>query len=1668
MNMPSSAALALCFALLAVAESRAQVVINEVHYHPVEKAAFDAAGNPLLNLADDVHEFVELYNAGAVTVNLSGWTLTSAVEFTFPNGTSLAPGEYAVVAKNRARLATVYGLAPASVFGDFIGKLSNSGDTVRLKDAVGNTVDAMSYSPVFPWPITADALGANDDFTGFDSLAYQYKGRSLQRVSATASANDPANWIAARPATGGASFADLPTPGSANLISRPQPKPVVVAVSALQATDNAVLIRASAPVRVTCSFSSTATLSNVQVEYFLDRMDANGFGEARVSVPMTLGGNGQYTAPLPGQINRTLVRYRIVADRGEGVELVSPRADDPAMVQVGPPTYQATPPKRFPAPREAWHSYFVTPARNASAKPVYDVLVPTDGTSTFTFFNGINGLQALGYNCSSSPKRTTAESTTGKPRELPYVNPTDPLWNDVVPGVFVHNGVVRDIQIRYHGSRWNRRPDRKSFKVFFPEFLPFRDASGALVTSLFETDKGDMFMTAHGLHQHAGLPISPVRYVDWNFNSDGPITRLEQGEYNGELLDAYHEKMQRRNPGSKKEQTGEYYKSSGFIVSSNTAGEGPYGAGNGWRLPASGLWSELQRFDYTYGLQNHGWKGAKPIRDLINGMWNARGDNITSTSSPSNPNVANTRAWFLQNWDVQTELTSLALGNWMCPWDDTTQNHFLWRRAPVQKADGTFENAKWVRLLWDFDGMYGTGDGTSATASIYLGEVGNPNNNYRGPHYIKDSFFKAFRTEFKERLWFLNNTLLEPDNLQTLTFGTSSGGTSTYLTSIGFAVSRFNSVNTQCALGVFYKPSKPVHTAPANNAAVLPGSSLTASAYARVAAYTKTAAPDPSTHVASKWEIRTATGTYDDPVFVTTTTANLTTLPIPFGQLTYGQTYRWRVTYFDAEGHPSIASTETSFSYGPSSTVAGNVVINEVLAENRTAVLNGGRYPDFVELKNNTPADIDLSGWSLTDNELAPGKFSFPANTILPASGYLTVWCDNDTLAPGLHAGFALSRGGQRVILTQNGTVRDAVVFGPQVADLSIGRIADGTGAWTLNTPTQGAANSGHPFNSVASGLKINEWMANPASGDDWLELYNPDASPVALAGIHVSDTAGAPTLTKLPPLSFIGAGGFARFVADDSAQGFDHLRFKLAAGGDTIVVTDLNGTTTIDLISFGAQAVNVSEGRFRDGAATIVSFPQSPTPGESNYLPAPIVVNEVLSGSTLPLEDAIELHNPTAAAVSIGGWWLSDDTAFPQKFQIPAGTTIPAGGYAVFYESQFNATPGVGTSFSLSSFGDEVVLAAVDPAAVLTGFRFQQRFGAAAPGVSYGRVITSTGSDFFPQTARSLGQDAPVSVEQFRTGTGLANVGPAIGPIVINEVMYHPLDPAGGDNTRDEFIELHNVTTSPQDVSGWMLDGSVRFTFPAGTVIRPGDYVLVVGFVPGDATTLNAFRTAYGLGTGTRLYGPYTPKLGNGSERVELVRPGPPISGETPLWLVDQLQFSDAAPWPVAPDGTGPSLQRLSRTAFGNDVVNWSSAAATAGRPNAGQTPMADSDLDGLPDVWEAANGLDPYDAADVALDLDGDGQTNMAEYLSGTAANDPNDVLRAAASPAPGGGMVIRFTARAGKSYTVQYCENLTAGTWLKLHDEPAGATERVVEVPDPTAASQRFYRIITPAVP
>ncbi len=454
------------------------------------------------------------------------------------------------------------------------------------------------------------------------------------------------------------------------------------------------------------------------------------------------------------------------------------------------------------------------------------------------------------------------------------------------------------------------------------------------------------------------------------------------------------------------------------------------------------------------------------------------------------------------------------------------------------------------------------------------------------------------------------------------------------------------------------------------------------------------------------------------------------------------------------------------------------------------------------------------------------------------------------------------------------------------------------------------------------------------------------------------------------------------------------------------------------------------------------------------------VFVNEALTHTDPPEMDSVELYNPTASAAPIGGWFLTDDHTKPMKYLIPTNAVVPPGGYLVFDENQFNA--GGSNSFAFSSLGEEVYLFSGD-GTNLTGYRHGFSFGPQANGVTFGRHVTSDGREHF--------------VTQQSNSLWMANAGPKVGPVVINELFYSPPPFGLSADYLDEFVELRNVT--PQTVplfdpdhstNAWLLDGGVQFTFPLGVSLAPWSFLLVVGFDPvHDPVLLNWFRIRYNVDSNTPIYGPFQGHLSGGGERVALYLPDKPeippspIAGYVPYVLAEEVHYSSLPPWPAGTDGTGNSLQRIASLAFGDEPLNWSAGPPSPGRVNAGSAAV-DTDLDGLPDEWEIANGLDPRDPLSIngaQSDPDGDGQTNWQEYLAGTSPTNGLDYLRFDSVRVSGGYAVLQFNARPGRLYTIERCDSPEPGTtWLTLQDNLAGTGNLTWF--DPLQSAARFYRL------
>jgi hypothetical protein len=484
---------------------------------------------------------------------------------------------------------------------------------------------------------------------------------------------------------------------------------------------------------------------------------------------------------------------------------------------------------------------------------------------------------------------------------------------------------------------------------------------------------------------------------------------------------------------------------------------------------------------------------------------------------------------------------------------------------------------------------------------------------------------------------------------------------------------------------------------------------------------------------------------------------------------------------------------------------------------------------------------------------------------------------------------------------------------------------------------------------ALASNLRITELMYHPQdpnSAAEFIELKNVGADSINL--INTQFTKGIrfkfPNKILAPGEYILVAKDLTAFAAQYSPQGSVAVLGPYAGAleasgslndaGERIRLEDPTGATILDF-DYKDGWYDITDG---DGFSLTIRDPAgatslwntkdawrpsavvkgSPGTDDSGLIPdlGSVVINEVLAHSHDGAPDWIELYNTTGSPINIGGWFLSDNDSDVTKYEIASGTSIAAGGYIVLYEDQHFgnvADPGANALFALSENGETVYLSSGSGGQV-TGDRDQEDFGASETDVAFGRHLKSTGAFNFV----SMSTNTP----------GAANAAPKVGPVVITEIMYHPLDP----NADAEYIELQNISGGPvnlYDIEGnpWVFNDGVAYTFPPLTTLPAGGRLLVV-------RDLAAFAAQHTPPGGVPVLGPYTGALSNGGEKLELALPGDLNElGLRHYIRVDRVNYDDIAPWPTAPDGTGTSLTRRVTTDYGNDVANWESATPTPGQ---------------------------------------------------------------------------------------------------------------------------------------
>jgi len=520
--------------------------------------------------------------------------------------------------------------------------------------------------------------------------------------------------------------------------------------------------------------------------------------------------------------------------------------------------------------------------------------------------------------------------------------------------------------------------------------------------------------------------------------------------------------------------------------------------------------------------------------------------------------------------------------------------------------------------------------------------------------------------------------------------------------------------------------------------------------------------------------------------------------------------------------------------------------------------------------------------------------------------------------------------------------------------------------ARTLSGTTWSALNEAvFALGSVAERLRISEIMYHPLSTGDpndpnteFIELTNMGSRHINLnlVGFTNGIEFTFPSFDLAPGAYCLVVKDIAAFTAKygENPPVVGQYAGSLSNAGERITLLDAAGTVILDF-RFEDNWFDITDGL---GFSLTARIPEAADPSnygrKSMWRPSAhaggspggddtgqvvplgsVVINELLANSQGSEPDWVELYNTTPQAIDIGGWFLSDDVNDLTKYRLPTDTRIAGNGYVVLYQDKhFGNTddPGCKKPFALSRSGETLYLHS-GSGGVLTGYSEQETFGASDEGVALGRYRKSTGEYNF--------------VALIEPTPGVANTAPQVGPVAINEIMYHPDAPADA-----EYVELLNISSESVTLYDaerglpWRFtddpeNPSIELLFPTSPPVTlvPGEHLLLV-------KDTGMFDSRYTAPEGVKVLAWGPGRLADDGEKIQLSKPGDPDGRGNPTWVrVDRVVYSDGShppelpgggdPWPARADGQGSSLSRIVPMTYGNDPANWHAAIATPGTVN-------------------------------------------------------------------------------------------------------------------------------------
>lgn len=364
--------------------------------------------------------------------------------------------------------------------------------------------------------------------------------------------------------------------------------------------------------------------------------------------------------------------------------------------------------------------------------------------------------------------------------------------------------------------------------------------------------------------------------------------------------------------------------------------------------------------------------------------------------------------------------------------------------------------------------------------------------------------------------------------------------------------------------------------------------------------------------------------------------------------------------------------------------IAEGIFINEIVASG----------DDWIELYSESETNTDISGYTIADSGI---EYELPAGTSIPGKGYIVLLCND--LGTGLNTNFKLSASGESVSLKNAaGTLIDIIDYPNLDNSQSYARFPDGSDDWHITgVTTQGSSNGSDTAPAI-----------NTTSHAPLVPALNED---VVITAELISTT---------------GVASVTLFYSFNDAT-FSEVLMQLQSG--TSYTGTIPGMTSTGLVKYYVQVVGTNG----SSAVKPASAPDNTDDYLLNNDALPLlVINEFMANNTSccsdtdsgeeEFDDWIEIYNMGTTPVNLGGMYLSDDKNNPFGDKISdddaTATTIPAGGYLLFWADGSTKQGPLHLNFSLSADGEDLGLFYIDGRTIDV-----YTFAAQSENVSWGRT---------------------------------------------------------------------------------------------------------------------------------------------------------------------------------------------------------------------------------------------------------------------------------------------------------------------------------------------------------